>query len=336
MNTTGNDTGRRGADVMDALRAADPATRADLTRTDDRAFTALREGITMTAREQAGTTKRRGRRTLVAGGLALALLGGGTAYAGLNGFEVFNNVPATWKGGGTDGGVTCLSVWVDPQSPDAAKGSTGGPELSADPIADCQKYQEMAGKPPIADPVAFTHGGMTYVTPKKAVPPSADPAPTVKPNADAPTILRATLGDYVDGGNSRCFTGEEASEFVAKEMKRLGLTGIKVIEQPIEDGDSCAAMDHDPGTGEVIIFEMPGDPSRPSGHGGYTHQISDVLREGIAEKCVSLSEAEAVATKALGKFHHWPTSAVEDKTLKCTTVDVQAGGSIQIFLRGPK
>lgn len=335
MKNSGSDVGRRGSDVMQTLRVADPVARVDLTRTDERAFTALREGITMSAREQTSTRKRRGKRTLVAGGLALALLGGGTAYAALDRYQVFENVEKTWLGGANDGGVTCLSTWVDPESPDAVKASSGGPLLSADPIADCQKYQELTGKPPIADPVAFTHDGMTYVTPRKAVPPSAEAAPPVKADADALMVLRATLGDYVDGGNSRCFSEEGAAEFVAKELARLGLKGVKVVQRPFNPGDKCASMDYDPPTGEVYIISFPDDPSQPSANGGYTHEVSDVLRTGIAKKCVSLAEAEVVAKTALGARHHFPTSAVADEKLKCTTVDVQAGGSIQIFLRGP-
>lgn len=338
MTSKGNDVERRGSDVMQALRAADPAGLADLARTDERAFTALREGITMTAREPGTTTKRRGRRTLVAGGLAVALLGGGAAYAARDSWSTWTKeqVIATYKGGGNDGGVSCLSTWVDPQSPDAAKVTSGGPSMSADPIADCQRYQEMAGKPPIEDPVAFSHGGGTYVTPRKAAPPSAEPAPTVEPNADALMILRASLGDYVDGGNSRCFTKAEAEDFVKRELDRLGLAGLKVTMQPFEAGETCAWMHYDPPTGVVMTGGSPDGTFVPGGrHGGITRQTADALRKGIAEQCVSLAEAEAVAVQAMGAQHHWPTSAVMDAKSKCTTVDLQVGGSMQVFLRGP-
>ncbi|KGN35031.1 hypothetical protein N802_01790 [Knoellia sinensis KCTC 19936] len=336
MTSKGKDVERRGSDVMHALRSADPAARVDLARTEEQAFTALREGITMSAREQSSTTKRRGRRTLVAGGLALALLGGGTAYAALNGYQAFEDVEKTWRGGGSDGGVTCLTTWVDPQSADAAKASSGGPALSADPIADCQKYQQLQGKPPIEDPAVFTHSGMTYVTPRKAVPPSAEAAPPVKPNADALMVLRASLGDYANGANSRCLSEGEAAAFVKDELARLGLTGVKVVARPFAAGDKCAAIDYDPPTGEVLIMGSPEDASRPSkNRGGGMHEVAATLRTEITEKCVPLPEAEAITAKALGKRHHWPTSAVVDEKLKCTTADLQVGGSMQVFLRGP-
>lgn len=327
MNSNGNDVGRRGSDVMQALRAADPAALADLTRTDERAFTALREGITMTARDTQGKTARRGRRALAAGGLAVALVGGGAAYAGYDKW---------YAGGGSDGGVTCLTTWVDPQSPEAVKASSGGPSLSADPIADCQKYQALTGNAPIVDPVAFTYQGQTYVTPKKAVPASAEPAPPVVADADQRMVLRASLGDYVDGGNSRCFGEKEASAFVTAELARLGLTGLKVVTNPWPTDATCAWMDYDPPTGEVLIMGSPDGDFTPGGRpGGPTRDAALVLREGIAEKCVSLPEAEAVAKKAMGAHHHWPVSAVVDAKAKCTTVDLQVGGSMQVFLRGP-
>ncbi|EAP99773.1 hypothetical protein JNB_06379 [Janibacter sp. HTCC2649] len=341
MTTKGNDVERRGSDVMRALRAADPAGLADLTRTDERAFRALREGITMTTRDAQGKTARRGRRALAAGGLAVALVGGGAAYAGYDKW---------YAGGGDDGGVNCLTTWVDPQSPDVAKVTSGGPVLSADPIADCQKYQALVGQPSITDPVVFTYGGKTYVTPRDKVPTDAGAAPEVEADADQRMILRASLGDYVDGGNSKCFGEKEAAAFVTTELARLGLTGVKVNQQAFEPGAKCASMDYDPPTGEVLIMGSPDGISSPSngpmptpsstsvpsdaGDGGM-HDVADALRVGISEKCLSLPEAEAITKQALGALHHWPTSAVVDAKAKCTTVDLQVGGSMQVFLRGP-
>lgn len=191
---------------------------------------------------------------------------------------------------------------------------------------------------------------MTYVTPKKVVPPSAEPAPTVKPNADALMILDASLGDYVDGGNSRCFDESTGPAFARAEIARLGLTGWKVAGPEVMPKDPDAGKYPEDTTPRecgwfwpyenMIVFapNKKDDPSTPGpdGPGGGMYEVATALRKGISEQCVSLPEAEDITTKALGKLHHWPTSAVADKDLKCTTVDLQVGGSMQVFLRGPK
>lgn len=122
-------------DLLTQLTAADPATRVDLSRIDETAFAPLREGIPMTPRPTTTPRKRLRRRTiaLVAGA---ALLLGGTATAAYD----------KWYAGGAADGLTCMTTWVDPLTTENAP-STGGPALTTDPVADCQRYQRESGNP---------------------------------------------------------------------------------------------------------------------------------------------------------------------------------------------
>lgn len=339
MKTKGSDVERRGSDVMQALRAADPAELADLTRTDERAFTALREGITMTPRDTQGKTARRGRRALAAGGLAVALIGGGAAYAT---FE-------DWYGGGGGagggtGGVSCLSRWVDPLTADEgefAQAATGGPPITGDPVADCQEYQQMTGRPAIPDAVAFTYNGdAIYVTPKSDVPAAGVALP---PTTGGPAFeLRHSFSDLVDGGNSRCFTAAEALAFAKAEVARVGLSDW-VIERLAKlpgstSTGTCAWVSLDPDKDRTVTVVATGgrDNSSPSQDvDPSVYVMRDALREGIATKCLTLAQAREVAKRVLGAEHHWPTGSTVDAKAKCASVDMVVGGSTQLFLRGP-
>lgn len=332
MTTKGNDVERRGSDVMQALRAADPAGLADLTRTDERAFTALREGITLTPRDTNGRTARRARRVLTTGGLALVLVGGSAAYASYD----------QWFGrdGGDD--VVCLSVWVDPQTdPGFTSADTGGPLITTDPVADCQQYQEISGKPAIVDPVAFTYKGRLIVTPRSQRPGGGSRIAPPSEGAVATKRLEQSLGDYVDGGNSKCFDRDAGMAFVKEELKRLDLAGWKVVEQErpeTEPAGPCGwfAVNSDQGNEVLFSANRAKDPSiAPHQTGKDMREVAATLRRDIAHACVSLAEARTIAKEALGKMHHWPVSATEEPTSKCTTVDLQVGGSMQVFLRGP-
>lgn len=339
MKTNGNNVERRGSGVMQALRAADPAGLADLTRTDERAFTALREGITMTPRDTQGKAARRGRRALAAGGLAVALIGGGAAYAT---FE-------DWYGGGGGagggtGGVSCLGRWVDPLTADEgefAQAATGGPPITGDPVADCQEYQQLTGRPAIPDAVAFTYNGEAiYVTPRSEVPAAGVALP---PTSGGPAFeLKNAFSDMVDGGNSRCFTADEATAFAKAEVARLGLTDWVIEPLATLPGSTstgtCAWVGLDPGRDRTVtvvatggsVNSVPSPDVDPS-----VFVMRDALREGIATKCLTLPQAQEVAKKVLGAEHHWPTGSAVDPGAKCATVDMVVGGSTQLFLRGP-
>ena len=323
----------RNDDVLAQLRGADPARGADLSRTDRGALTALREGITMTARTS--TSTRPARRLATRGGVALIagvmLVGGGAAYAAYERLYV----------GGAADGITCLTQWSDwPSS------STGGPELTGDPVADCQHYNDLEGVEPIADPVAFRFENMLFVAPRGDVPEGSTllAAPTAQD--EARRELQASLHDRVDGVSSRCMTADEAAGFVTAELERLALTGWQVEitqNEPSADRplDVCASAWADEAGADVVrvtpnsipapeVLEANGDVVP------FVFTLADTLRQAVAEQCVSLSDAQEIATAAIGAEHHWPTTAIVDPDASCTRVDMEVGGSILVTLRGPE
>lgn len=324
----------RNDDVLAQLRAADPARGADLSRTDRGAFTALREGITMTARTST-TTARPARRLATRGGVALLagvmLVGGGGAYAAYEQLYV----------GGAVDGITCLARWSDwPEM------STGGPALTGDPVADCQHYNELEGLEPITDPVGFRSEGLLFVAPRSDVPAGATLLASPTAEDEGRRELEASLNDMVDGLRFGCPTVEQASAFVDSELQRLSLTGwqVEVTEnEPSADRpeDVCASAWVD-ATGEDVVRVTSSSrraPEELQASGDvmpFVFTIADTLRQEVTEQCVSLSEAEEIATTAIGAEFHWPLTTIADADADCTRVDMEVGGSILVTLRGPE
>ena len=92
-------------------------------------------------------------------------------------------------------------------------------------MADCQHYQELSGRPPIDDPVAFQWGGPSlYVAP---APVPAD-ATLIVLQADAGPVyeLSLSLEDYVGGLGARCLSTDDAVVAAQAELDRLGLPGL--------------------------------------------------------------------------------------------------------------
>ena len=324
----------RNDDVLAQLRAVDPARGTDLSRTDRGALVALREGITMTARTST-TTARPARRLATRGGVALLagvmLVGGGGAYAAYERLYV----------GGAADGITCLTQWSDWPAM-----STGGPPLTGDPVADCQHYNDLEGVDPIADPVAFRFENMLFVAPRGDVPEGSSllAAPTAQD--EARRELQASLHDLVDGLRAQCFTADEASAFVTGELDRLALTGwqLEVAQnEPSADrpDDLCATAWADEAGADVIQVTPNSVPAPEVLEANedvvpFVFALADTLRQAVADQCLSLSEAEEVATTAIGAEHHWPLTTITDPTADCTRVDMEVGGSILVTLRGPE
>jgi hypothetical protein len=73
------------------------------------------------------------------------------------------------------------------------------------------------------------------------------------------------------------------------------------------------------------------DPSR------IVPELVTTLRTKIADQCLDLSDAqEAVAAALQGQQHYQATSAQLDPDAACTRVDLNVGGSVQVFLHGPE
>lgn len=320
-------------DVMTALRAADPARRADMGRVSADALAALRDAVPAEAAAVPVQPPRRrwGRRVTLAGGLALLLAGGGVAYAGYDSW---------YAGGGGVDGLTCTLAYVgngvDPER------SSGGPELTGDLIADCAYYQDQVGLPQVPDPVAFWDPAVgLVVAPADQVPPGADVRARATHEDLAVRELQASAADLVDGLPAVCRTTPEALDAAQAEVDRLALAGWDVVESDVswEPHGPCAAYAVDADARVVSVHPDSADTLDAYVEAGWTMpfvaEVRDALREGIADRCVGLADAEAVVDRAIGGEHHWPTTVVETDT-RCTRVDLEVGGSMQVTLRGPQ
>lgn len=338
-------------DPMARLRSVDPARRVDLSHLDPGALRAVREGITMTVREPEtadGASEARtrrglgrlglGRRGTIAVGLSVVLAGGSLGFAAYH--QLFR--------GGLADGINCLSSW------EGQSVSTDGPPLTGDPIADCATYMAGSGVAPLVDPVAFTYQGMLYVTPRDQVPEGAELLP-VDPQAAHARELEASLHDMVDGGRSACLGGAEAEAVARAELSRLGLDGwtVHVDDTVLEPQNirPCADLWTDTAAKRVDVLPQRADD--PGSNPLLTELVAD-LRTGIANQCLSLDAARAVADDALvkadallvaanpghdvtvaGGAAHWPTTSVLDESASCARVDLEVGGSIQVTVYGP-
>lgn len=343
----------RDDDVMQRLAAANPVTPAALDRLDDAAGAALREGIAMSAAPERPSSRRRvGRRGALAGGLAVALVGGGLAYAA---------VDRGWYESGGDGhGLTCLTAWADPTTSawyDADV--TGGPAITADPIADCQEYQRLSGRDPIDDPVAFTWRSVLYVGPRAQVPAGAEVL-AVDVEAGPVHELWLSVNDFVGGLGAQCLDADDAVAAAQAELDRLGLDDWRVQltepDPPRVDGDmpngDCAevrfAVDPigpaDPSVDDATAHTLLVAPEsrvdreelRGNGVAEVVYEVRDALRSQINDQCLDLEAARQVAVDALGPEHHWPTGVMVDDTASCTRAYLVGGGSMQVALYGPE
>lgn len=329
----------RNDDVLAQLRAVNPVTEAKISHADPQALAALREGITMTGRQMPQVTdprRRIWRRGAISAVVAVALLGGGAAYA---------TYQQRYVGGDADG-IRCLANWADQPKDLADNGAL--PQLSGDVVADCQRYQSLGGRAPIADPVAFRFNGrQIYVAPRSQVPENATAFSKSTAMEAAQFELTASIDDMVDGPNARCLSTNAAVKLAQSELDRLGLRSWKVVSGASADRP-CARVQLDPKPGTlVVVANAPDDPeARRTEEARLTSMAStpavkslfelrDALRTGIADKCVNLTGAAALATRALRGEPHWPLTTIEDPTASCTRVDMVVGGSIQVTLRGP-
>lgn len=263
--------------------------------------------------------RRRIRRILV-GGLAAAVFGGGVAWAALSNFTA-------WHTGGALDGLTCVTVWHVPDG-DQREDQYGGSPLTDDPIADCDTYAELTGKPRIVDPVATTYRDSLVVGPRQGMP--ADAVPMA--NLPDPEVreLEHSLEDYVDGGLSRCFDTASGEQFARTELARLGLTGWKIVtEERDPPRGSCASLMV--AEGEVYVRGRSTDDPLTE------RELVATLREQVAGQCLSLSEAEALVDRALSTVgQHEPTSVRPDPEANCSRIDLIMHGSLQVFLYGPE
>jgi hypothetical protein len=327
-----HDDGTSMDDLVAALRAADPLRRTDLTRVDPDALLAMRTAVMAAEGRPAVRGPRRWtRRAAAVGGTLALLVGGGAAYAGYQ----------DWygSGGGADG-ITCsLDYGPMGQTGDL---TSGGPPLTGDPVADCARYQELAGLPPIEDPVAFRDAwNPVVVVPRAQVPADAELLDVATAADLAAQELQASLHDLVDGPVTGCPDPATAAAAAQAELDRLALSDWRVEVSTDAGTLECAGVVVD--AEQQLLTVVPTGATEPLetlvARGDMVPEVltlRDLLRTRIADTCLDLTAAEAVVAQALGTAHHWPTSAIEDPEATCTRVDLEVGGSIQVTLRGPR
>ena len=143
--------------------------------------------------------------------------------------------------------------------------------------------------------------------------------------------LERSLDDYVDGGLSQCFDQTTGAAFAHSELDRLGLTDwtVKTTEQAPGQGRCALLLVPNPGVVEVRASFYSNDDFASA-------ELVPLLRSEITDQCLSLTEAKTVVDEALADEHHWATSTQVDPAADCTRVDLNVGGSIQVFLYGPE
>ena len=320
------------------LRAADPL-RARPAHVGEGVWSELRAAIASDVSPPGPVlVARRGRRWVWPGAALAAgvvALGGGVAVAARQ--ATTDDRPLSQNG------VNCLGTWagasthIDGSNPDYV----GGPALSADPVADCAVYRKQAGKPPIHDPVASRWNTYVYVAPRGQGPADAVPIRPSTPLDAGELELTQSLPDYVDGAYSRCLDAEGAQRFAHEELQRLRLSAWKVVVRhpasvaPPEG--PCADVFADV---DLRIVSISPEQRRSVVRDGFLDGALDAVREGlatgIARRCVSLGEARRIADSVLAPLgHHWPTTAVPDPAARCTRVDLDVGGDVQVTIHGP-
>jgi hypothetical protein len=320
------------------LRAADPLRRSPAAPVDPGVWDGLTAEVMSAGAPDPVKPRRRRLRgwpgaALAAGVLAL---GGGLAVAGRHG------PPESTAPLGGDLDLTCLGTWSSPDTwtdgnPDAA----GGPTLTADPVADCAVYRAKAGLPPTRDPVAFRWNTYVYVAPRDQVPIGAVRIRPPGPADAAALELTQSIPDYVDGVTGRCLDAQQARRFAEDELKRLRLTGWKIVTLPSGSGASpegrCSDADADPVERTVSIRPLSARDVAAEGFldknlGG----LRTALVDGISRRCVGLDDARRVAEQALATLAtHWPLTVLPDPAARCARVDLDIGGDVQVTVHAP-
>jgi hypothetical protein len=324
-------------DLMEALRTTRRRSDAEIVRGVDRhALSALREGLTMTDRDQTNTTeaprrgRRLGRRGATAGVLAVLLVGGGAAYA-----------VSQLDDGPTLDGLNCAESVTVEDGDVHLDGAADGRMVSGDDVADCGQVREAAGLPALVDPYAFVYRGTHFVVSRAGVPASVlaqAQASVPSAQATAELELESAMDDWIDGPRFQCLDAARAKDYVAGTIRRVGLEGwtTRVVESP--DGpDSGPCADVVP-LSSARVVEIRAHASRHHdgslpGSNPVLYRIADDLRSAIADECLSVVDAKRLATRVVGA--EGEVTAVADEQARCTRVDMEVGGSVFVSVRGP-
>lgn len=320
--------------LRDTRRVDDAAIA---TVTDRHALGALREGILMTDRQTTPTVeaprrgRRLGRRGLVSGALALALVGGGAAYA-----------VSQLSDGPTLDRLNCAeAMTLSADGEIHLVGSVDGTAASGDDLADCAQIRSDAGVPSLTDPSAFVYRGTHFVVSRAGVPDAVAKearAPLPAAGQSALHELESAMDDWVDGPNASCFTTAEARTYAETTLARVGLTGWTTrlfTDRENPTPGPCATLVAFVDQHVVEVREQSRQPivPDPANIAPAVFSVAKGLREQVAGKCLSLSEATRVARTLVDPVDD--VTAVTDAKASCTRVDMTVGGTIFVTLRGP-
>ena len=310
-------------DPMTRLRATDPVPRSRLPRVDADVWATLGDGITATApgpdgaREDTPRTRRRlGKRGAIAVGVAVALAGGGVAYA-------------TIAQRYSEDQVAC--------QPADADGRVVVPQLTGDPIADCDTALRAEGAEPIANPVAYQdpRQNAVVVVPSDRVPDGVTPLDSRYRMSEPQALeVQQSIMDFVDGGNSTCRTVPEQVGWARAELDRLGLGDWSVVVHG-SSAAPCSTIGAD--VSGVLMVIPTADPVEDVFMDG-DWPLADELRAAISDRCLSVDEARAAADEAIARAYAdtVPTTSVADETADCARVDATIGGDVRVTVYGPK
>ena len=201
------------------------------------------------------------------------------------------------------------------------------PAVSGDPAYDCAvTWQSDLGSTP--PPLAAYDNGSGGVT---VIPRSEKPEASWKPlpaGQDVALIqLQDSLDDYVAGLNSSCLSAEAATALTEAKLARFGFRGWSVT---VRNQGSCTNADViDPAGKSVTLISGGGASGAKTSY----QKLADRLRP-LSVTCESLPAAVA-SVRAAAKGLTYELHAVEDDSLRCTSIYETVGGTIFVTVRGP-
>jgi hypothetical protein len=161
-----------------------------------------------------------------------------------------------------------------------------------------------------------------------------------RPSPERATMLEldAAMADWVEGPARLCMSPDEAQVYARSTLDRLHLTGWTThtsTAPATPQSGPCAGLTVRPEIAQVDIAGDARGPAEPPSDAiaRTVYTTAEKLEEQIAARCLSLTQAEAIATTIVGD--QGSVSRVADESATCTRVDMEVGGSVFVTLRGP-
>lgn len=211
---------------------------------------------------------------------------------------------------------------------------------SGDPIADCAAELRRLGIEPISL-VAYDNGrgAVTVLESDSSAASGLTPLGEGFVQDTAIIELRQGIDDVATGVESGCFTNDEATEIVARELTASG------VDWPITyrtDDDltlpTCAVAMVLPEEQTVLIAQLErGSASDSSSEPPYAALVAQ-LNAALDGTCMNLNDAARTTVDlayATDTQHMVNVHPVDDPESACTIATVNVGGAVEVTLRGP-